>query len=311
MKELQGVWTTLLPVIAMLGIGMLSRRIRLFSAADIAAFKRLIVNIALPAVLFSAFATASYTAQSALVPVVIFAACIAGYLLGKLCMRFLPASSRFLPFLCTGYEMGMLGYALYALLMGKAQVGTIAVIDIGQVFFVFTLYKALLARMEGKSERPAALVKSLFLSPTVLAILLGVCCGATGLLDVLSGVGVAPALMAVLDFVAAPTGAIILLTIGFDLDFSQIEWKTTLRTVLVRFGISVLLIACVYWPLQALMGGGKALFAAVALMFTLPPPYVLPVMATDDGERAYLSAVLSVYTLLSIAVFAVLALLVQ
>ena len=47
--------------------------------------------------------------------------------------------------------------------------------------------------------------------------------------------------------------------------------------------------------------------AAVILMFLLPPPFVLPVFADGEEQRAYVSAALSVSTLVAIAGFAVLA----
>ena len=47
--------------------------------------------------------------------------------------------------------------------------------------------------------------------------------------------------------------------------------------------------------------------AAVILMFLLPPPFVLPVFADGKEQRAYVSAALSVSTLVAIAGFAVLA----
>ena len=46
---------------------------------------------------------------------------------------------------------------------------------------------------------------------------------------------------------------------------------------------------------------------AVILMFLLPPPYVLPVFSTDEDQRVYLSSVLSVSTLITLAGFILLA----
>lgn len=307
MERLTGVLGTVLPVLTMLGIGMLMRRLKFFTREDISAFKRFVVNITLPAVLFSAFATAAYDARSVFIPIIMFLICCLAYLLGKILGKLLKLPSRFVPFLCAGYEVGMLGYALYALLYGSANVGTLAVLDIGHVLFVFTLYKAMLSRMENGRANPAALVKELFASPTVLAILLGVLFGATGLFKLLIPTGFDRVLSATLDFIAGPTGAVILLTIGYDLVFSEIRWRATLKTVGLRLAVSLVLMGLTLLIGKTFLGGGQALYGAIIMLFMLPPPYVLPVMADDPEERAYVSSTLSVTTLISILAFAAMA----
>ena len=54
------------------------------------------------------------------------------------------------------------------------------------------------------------------------------------------------------------------------------------------------------------MLGGVMHTGALVLMFTLPPPYVLPVFADVEDERTDISSALSVLTLLSLVLFMVL-----
>lgn len=305
MDKLTGVLSTVLPVLVMLGLGMIARRANLFTREGVNALKRLVTNITLPAVLLSSFATASYDAKSLLVPVVMFCVCALALPLSSLVQKPLGLTSRFTPFLCAGYEVGMLGYALFTLLCGKDSVSTLAILDIGHVLFVFTLYKALLSvRMNGRAT-PAAIARDLVTSPIVISILVGVLLGATGLFRALGAAGTV--LTSVTDFIAGPTGAVILLTVGYDLIFSEIRWRLTARTVLARLIVSLPLMGLMMLIAPLLMGGGRITLLAVALIFLLPPPYVLPVMADDPDERAYVSSTLSVSTLVSIAVFAVMA----
>ena len=46
---------------------------------------------------------------------------------------------------------------------------------------------------------------------------------------------------------------------------------------------------------------------AVLIMFLLPPPYVLPIFSTDEEQRGFLSSVLSLSTLVTLAGFVLLA----
>ena len=49
--------------------------------------------------------------------------------------------------------------------------------------------------------------------------------------------------------------------------------------------------------------GGMMHTGALVLMFTLPPPYVLPVFADVEEERTDISSALSVLTLVSLQLF--------
>ena len=297
---------TILPVGLMLFLGAVCRRKQLISREGIQALKTMAVQIALPAVLLHTFAVTRYTVSDVLIPLMMYLICVIAWYLGKILGPRLGINSRFVPFLTTGFEAGMLGYALFTLLYGSDRVAEFARIDLGQVLFVFTLYKILLSREEGKLSAPGQLIREMALSPIILAIITGVILGATGLYQALVPSGVSGILDACTDFVSAPTAALILLTIGYDLVLADIPWRETCTVVGLRLAIMavlggvLLLVLRLLWPEMHVE-------AAVILMFLLPPPFVLPVFADGKEQRAYVSAALSVSTLIAIAGFAVLA----
>ena len=274
MERTMEVLRTVLPVLAMLMIGMLCRRRKLISREGVNALKSVVVNITLPAVLLKAFATTRYTFMDVMIPLFMFAVCFIAWALGRAAGRALGMTSRFVPFLTTGFEAGMLGYALFNMLYGAARTAEFARIDLGQVLFVFTLYKVLL--------------------------------GATGLYQALAPSGISGLFDACTGFVSAPTSAIILLTIGYDLVLGDIPWASTAKVVGLRFAIMMLLRTALI-ALLNLLWPGAGLAAAINVMFILPPPFVLPVFADDADQRVYVSSALSVSTLAAIAGFAVLA----
>ncbi len=297
---------TILPVIVMLVIGIFCRRSGMISREGIGALKNVVVNITLPAVLLNAFATTSYTFMDVVVPLLMFLVCFIAWVLGKAAGKALRMPSRFVPFLTTGFEAGMLGYALFNMLYGAERTAQFARIDLGQVLFVFTLYKVLLA-MDGNEKADAGqLIREMALSPIIIAIASGVLLGATGLYKAMIPSGISGVLDACTSFVAAPTSAIILLTIGYDLVLDDIPWTQTAKVVVLRLVIMLALrtalvaLLGVLWP-QA------NLTAAINVMFILPPPFVLPVFADDADQRTYVSSALSVSTLVAIAGFAIMA----
>ena len=300
METLIRVLETALPVFLTLAIGMLCRTKNMLTREGVAQMKSVAVNIALPAVLFSAFATAEYSRESIAIPLVIFAICCAALALGFLLVKAFRTSGKLTPFLFTGFEAGMLGYGLFALLFKGEPNSSFAIIDLGQVLFVFTVYKMLLC---GRGNLKAALHDAL-VSPVLWAIVAGLLFGATGLYDALKPSGVSGVLDSIAGFIAAPTSVLILISIGYDLIPGEIRWRKTAAIV----GLRVLIMGAmlgVALLVNLLLLGGAMHTGALVLMFILPPPYVLPVFADAGDERANISSALSVLTLLSIALFAV------
>ncbi len=306
MERITEVLRIILPVLLMTGIGMLCRRKKLISREGVNTLKNIVVNITLPAVLLKAFAATQYTFMDIVIPLMMFAVCLAAWALGLLGGRLFKLPSRFVPFLTTGFEAGMLGYALFNMLCGSARTAEFARVDLGQVLFVFTLYKILLGLNSDKKADAGQLVKEMVFSPIIIAITAGVLMGATGFYRILTDAGISPVFDACADFVAAPTSAIILLTIGYDLVLGDIPWAETIKVVALRL---VIMLALRFVFIRIIEGiwPGAGISAAVNVMFILPPPFVLPVFADDADQRVYVSSALSVSTLVAIAGFTFLA----
>jgi predicted permease len=267
-----GVLTTVLPVVLMIALGALARRTRLIAREGIGGMQLLVMKVTLPAVLFGAFYRASYTLSVLAIVLLMFGCCLAAWWLGALARRKISGAPRYLPFLTTGFEAGMMGYALYAMLFGTGSIRSFAVIDLGQVLFVFTLYMAFLGSEEGSGVGMGAQLKELVKSPTIGAIAAGVLLGATGLGQRLYTSPLGGPVQAAVDFVAGPTGAVILFVIGYELDFSGLKWREVGLTLGVRIVITTALMGVMIGVLKLLEPDNALLIWAAALMFTLPPP---------------------------------------
>ena len=299
MDKAISVIQTALPVFLALAIGMLCRSRNFLSRDGIDALKKVVINITLPFVLYNAFATAEYTLAALILPVTVFLLCCVALALGKLIVKVFRVSSKLSAFLASGFEAGMLGYALFVLLFPDVPVSRFALLDIGQTLFVFTLYKILLS---GKTDLKA-IGRDMVTSPILWAVFLGILTGATGLYAAMGKWGVVGIVDGVTSFVSAPTGMIILLTVGYDLVIREIPWKNTagliamrLFVVAVGYGILVLLNRTI---LKDMIFEGAAL-----LLMILPPPYVLPVFADEPTERVQISSALSALTLVTMILFA-------
>ena len=298
MEQLVSVLQTALPVFLALMLGMLCRSKGFLSREGVDALKKVVLNITLPAVLFQAFATTQYTVDTLILPVTMFGICCLALALGFLITKLSGNQSRLSPFLASGFEAGMLGYALFALLFPGESASRFAILDLGQTLFVFTLYKVLLS---GKRDW-RAIGRDMLTSPIFWAVAAGVVTGASGLYQALGSVS--GILDSVTGFISAPTGMIILLTVGYDLVLGDIPWKKTAGAIAMRLGVMAVCLG-VLLGLNRWVLGGAIFPGAAILMVLLPPPYVIPVFADEPAERVQISSALSALTLVTIVLFAV------
>lgn len=293
---------TVLPVFLTLALGALCRARRLLSPEGIEAVKKVAVNVTLPAVSLAAFAEADYAPRNLLIPLWIFFCCCAALALGFAVRRRGPKALRgeFTPYLCTGFEGGMLGFALYPLLRG--ELAPFAIVDLGQVFFVFTVYKLLLSG----ARSPRALGREAAKSPSLWALGIGALLGASGLYAAMPA-GARNAFDSTLDFLSAPTSFLILLSVGYELRPAQIPWLRSLAAVAARLCILAPLLGLTLLLNRFALGGAIDPAAAV-LLFALPAPFVLPAFARGgEEERSFVSSTLSVMTCVTLALFTALA----
>jgi len=306
MKSLISVLETSLPVFLLLIMGMLCRKKNFISRDGIDTLKKVVINLTLPFVLFQSFATAQYSLSSILIPVIIFFLCCTMLLLGFLTIRLSRSRGRLSPFLASGFEAGMLGFSLFGLLFPDESISSFAILVLGQEIFVFTIYKMLLT---GK-RHIGSILRDFLTSPTLIAVILGVIFGASGLYDFCARAGIGGIIDSVTSFVSAPTGAIILLTVGYDLVLRDIKWKHTFGFVVMRLVIAAIGLSALLLISHALLDG--IIFAGAAiLLFMLPPPYVIPIFADEPNERVTISSCLSVLTLITIIIFAVYSVIIQ
>lgn len=305
MDKVISVIQTALPVFLALGLGMLCRSKQFLTREGIDALKKVVLNITLPFVLLNAFATAEYSLAALLLPVLVFLLCCGALVLGKLWVKCFRVGSRLIPFLSSGFEAGMLGYALFVLLFPDVSVSHFALLDLGQTLFVFTLYKILLS---GKSDIKA-IGKDMVTSPILWAVFAGVLIGATGLYGAMKNWGVSGIFDSVSGFLSTPTGMIILLTVGYDLVLREIPWKRTAGAIAMRLVVMTVVMGIIL-ALNRTVLKGMIFEGAALLMVILPPPYVIPVFADEPAERVHISSALSALTLVTMVLFALLCIIV-
>ena len=301
------ILSKVLPVLVMIVLGRLCETKQIINDEQHACLKAIVGDILLPVVLFQAFFTADYGKRMLLVFVLVFvgygAALAAGYAL----RRFVKPYDRFMPLLMTSAEGGMLGYALYALLCGADQTKTYAMVDIGQTVFAYTVFLTALKAAGGEKMTPKFIMKNIVTNKGCIGMLSGIVLGALGVYRAIDGTAAGEIVSSLLSFITAPTSALILIIMGYQLHVSKQLLRPVLTTMGLRLGVLAVVCAAVSGILFAVIPFDKGLLLALMLQYTLPAPFIIPLYADLGDDAEYVSTTLSLGTVLAVLLFFLLA----
>jgi len=294
------MWS-ILPIRLLFVLGFVLQRSKSFSEPTIAGIKRIVSDLALPALLFQAFSNVEIESRYLLLVVTIFMVCLVMVLLGKALAKPLDMTSPYFPLMMGGFEMGMLGYALFISVYGIENLGKLALVDLGQVLFVFFVLMALLIKERDGVHNKKVLLRQFITSPVILAIF-------AGILVSLFAKNLEPnplfiALAEFIDLLATLTVPLIAISIGYGIHIKGEGLAKAFKTILVR---KVLLVAFALlinrFLVDSLLGMSAIYRYAVLLMFLTPPPFIVTIfMKAGDKENAdYVDNTLSMDTLVSI-----------
>ena len=300
------VLPTILPVAVALLLGVVMRRTGFVSRDGINAVKNIVGNITLPALLLGIFARVNYSPYSMIQTAMVYLMCCASVLLGRALSKPLGLKSPFAALSCGGYEGGMLGYGLIALLYA-GNTAEFAVLDLGGGLFINTLFRIWLNQAGSEHREGREIVKDVLTSPGVLAILCGILLGATGLYAKFADWGVQSVFDSTVNFIGAPTSAIILFAIGYDLSLEELKRPACLKTLLLRLMTQAIVLAFALPFCIFVLHASQMTINSLIFLCLLPCTFMLPVFSDEPEERSYISGVISVQTLFTIIAFAVMA----
>ncbi len=299
-----------LVAIGVLGVaGALLARRGLLGDRAVDALKLLITRLTLPLLLLRAFLRLEPDGRNAVLALVVFASCALMGALGLALTRLTRLPSPETRLLLQGFEAGMLGYALFVALHTTEHLPAFAALDLGQVVFVFTalmVQMSVLNRADG--ERRAAFPwRDVVGSPVLWAIAAGLALSLAAP-DLARGLASPDGVAApVFDTVGGLTTPLVCLVIGASLAGGVPRDRAVVMIVALRAAVGLslgLLVALVVIPA---LGFSEWHARAALVLFALPAPFVIPVYYRRSG--ALVGGVLTLSTLVSIALIAVLAVL--
>ena len=308
-------FSRVLPVLLLVGLGALFRRNGFLSSAAVDGLRKLVLNVTLPAALFLAFLRTEMEAQYAVIVISVFGACLVMLALGPRLRRGAGVRSEAMPSLMAGFEAGMLGYALYSAIFGAEEIYRFAVVDLGQVLFVFFVLAPVVMRWaSGQSPALSETALAFVKTPVIIAIVAGVAASLVGLAEPLESNPISNAGLETLALLAAVTTPAIAIVIGYSTSFSAGSLRDPARTLAVRLPIWIVAAVLFNWlVIDQLLGLDRLFQAAVMTMAVLPPPFVVPLYmarargrdVSDDPDHDSLANTLSLATIVTLVAITV------
>lgn len=294
----------ILPIVAMLLIGMGAKKWNWFRPEGAQAFRSIVGKVMLPAVLLDAFIFADYSTDILIIGGMVLLWMLLALGAGFLVRGLMKKHGTYLPFLVTADEVGMLGYSLISLLFGTAGVASMALCDLGHTFFVFAIAVPLLQTFTGQKTSLKSVLKSILNSYPFDAMMIGIIlglCGVGRLIDANPSVSVI--YHAMIDMISGPTTALILISLGYELAFRKEVMKSVLQAYALRLVIMAGVGALCSFLIFRFVPYSKTLMTALLLLVTLPPSFSMSIFGDLGEESEFVSTTMSFGTLLGLILY--------
>jgi len=295
------------PVIILFIIGQYFKISGYLSPDTLREIKKLVVNLFLPSLIFLSFSQTNVEYKHLLIALTIFVTCGVLLFIGYGLKKVLKVNSKYYPLLFTGFEAGMLGYSIFTLFYGTENVFKFALIDLGQVTFVFFVMVGILTSFKDTQKQSFKNMSSSFIkTPVIIAIILGIIFQKTGLINLFQKNILLSSFLETLRLLANITVPMIALVIGYELGFKKKNLPLAISTVILRHIILLILAFILNETLiLRILHLDKVFQSALFTMFILPAPFIIPLyMRDEDKEDAeFIASVLALNTISTLILF--------
>lgn len=133
---------------------------------------------------------------------------------------------------------------------------------------------------------------------------LGILLGVSGVGQAVLSVPAGGILTQAISMVTAPTSALVLLVVGYDLELNRGILRPVVITVVCRLAVMAVLLVAVSFLVFRFVPYDRSLQIALMILYALPAPFIIPMFADVKEEGTYISTTLSLQTICTIVLFA-------
>lgn len=297
------------PVCVMILLGRLCRKKKILTKSGIENLKTLVTNIMLPVAIFHALATAEYHLETGKLVVIMFFMLLVSFGIGFLLKPLMTENYRkYLPFMVSVYEGGLMAYPLYTSLCGQENLSQIAILDIAALLFGFSIYMGMLGQVEnGEKINAKKLCEGALKTPAFIASVLGITAGLTHAVLFLLDSPFGDVYLAVEKTLTISVTAVVLIVVGYSIELTSELISPCVRTILIRMTVQAVMIASVLFAVHHLVGNERLLDLAIVIYMSAPTTFSIQTFMKNEDGSAYVSTANSMYCIVSILVYVILA----
>lgn len=215
------------------------------------------------------------------------------------------------PYLLVTCEGGNVALPLYISLVGSAYAVNIVTFDVAGILINFGLLPVLITRKTAGKLEWLALLKKIFTSSFVIAVILGVFMNVSGLHTMLMDSGLSETFGATMKMVTAPITGIILFTLGYELRLDKSMVGSLLRLAVMRLLLCGMIIAAFFLIFSGLMRE-QVFKIAVILYFLCPTGFPVPLqvqpLVMGEEDESFMSAFISLFLVVALIAYTVITL---
>jgi len=309
MNQTVQIINRVLPILLLLLLGIWIRHKNFLFDKTIDELRKVVVNIALPAVLFISFLNIELKSAYFVIFMVMFLLCVALFFLGNILRKVFKIRYSYFPYLITGFEYGMLAVSLFGAAYGLDKIGYIAVADLGHEIFIWFVFLPLLLVKRDGVQKPKEIIRTFMSTPVVIAILASLFLNVIGASRLLYELPITGGVMATLTFLSNLTVPLILIIVGYGVKINREGLKEALLVAVIRLGIMIPLVLILNtYLIRNYLQLDRFFEIAMFTLLIMPPPFIVPLYTSEqlDGEeKSYINNVLTIHTIISVFIFLV------
>lgn len=200
----------------------------------------------------------------------------------------------------------MLGIPLFLILFGADQAYRMGVLDLAQAVTAYPTI-AILSASTDENPNVKSIVKSVLTSPLLIMSMLGLGLNISGIGAWMDTVGIGGVITECTGFLSQPVSAMMIFSVGYNFSLDSRYRKVIFRLSTIHFlwfalfGLAIQGVLCLIPQVDALTRW------VILLYTTLPASYLAPTLGRSQEDFTVASGVCSLLTVITLAVFSVMA----
>ena len=304
MEKILSSAQVIIPIFAAVFLGIFSKKRSVISASDVQGLQKFVMQFGLPCLLFNSCFRSDIGGSSAGIALV-----MVPFMLLSALWSFSAGRKKYpyhnLPMLFAGQETGTLGIPLFMILFGAENAVYMGLLDIAQA--VIALPTAAILSAESGAASAKNILRKLFSSPLMLAIILGITLNLTGAAGWMDAIGIGTILTQTTGFLAQPVSTIMIFCAGYNFSLSKENRGPILRICAVHMAFMATLCTISQLALNLIPGTDALSRWSLLLYCALPASYLAPTLGRSDDDFTMASGVCSLLTVFCLICFCIIA----